>query len=318
MLASLNHPNIVTIHSVERFDGQLFLTMELVPGQPLSRLIQPTGLPLDKLLAIALPVTEAMSAAHAGGILHRDLKPANIMVTPQGTVKVLDFGLAKSLETQAEATVTLSGLTEPGQVVGTVAYMSPEQAEGRSVDERSDVFSLGVILYEMATGVRPFTGDTPLATLTSILRDTPVPASARNPAIPNELGRIIRRALAKDPERRQQSVKDLRNDLDELRQDLSSDQLPATTAAVRTTARRRWVVVLLLGLTAVAIAAAVWPRSSPSIDTSPAGVTKVSTVLFASPTEALGGPVYSAARGEIYLVIVKPQADIVLAQSPRP
>jgi Tol biopolymer transport system component len=271
VLASLNHPNVVTIHSVERFDGQLFLTMELVPGQPLSRLIPPTGLPLDKLLAIALPVTEAMSAAHAGGILHRDLKPANIMVTPQGTVKVLDFGLAKSLEPRAEATVTLSALTEAGHVVGTVAYMSPEQAEGKTVDQRSDVFSLGVILYEMATGVRPFTGDTPLATLTSILRDTPVPASARNPSVPNELGRIIRRALAKDPERRQQTVKDLRNDLDELRQDVSSGQSPATTAAARTTTSRTWMVLLLLGSMAVAIAAAVWPRSSPSIDTSPAG-----------------------------------------------
>src|SRR5262245_31091588 len=166
-LAALSHPNIVTIHSVEQADGRLFLTMECVEGKPLSDLIAPGGMPLDRLLGLAIPLADAVSAAHQKGITHRDLKPANVMVTAEGRVKVLDFGLAKLVEAEPAGVLATSlptaVLSGDGRIVGTVAYMSPEQAEGKQVDARSDLFSLGVLLYEMATGERPFTGDTPLS-----------------------------------------------------------------------------------------------------------------------------------------------------------
>ena len=159
-VAALNHPNIVTIHSVDEIDGRVFLTMELVSGQPLSAMIGRGGLPVGTLLKIAVPLADAVSAAHTRGITHRDLKPANAMVTSEGHVKVLDFGLAKLLDlsgaTDRTATTPPDVISGQGRIVGTIAYMSPEQAEGRAVDARSDIFSLGVMLYEMATGERPF------------------------------------------------------------------------------------------------------------------------------------------------------------------
>jgi serine/threonine-protein kinase len=182
-VAALNHPNIVTIYSVEEANSALFLTMEVVEGQPLSNLLVKGGLPLARLLQLAIPLADAIGAgaAHQKGITHRDLKPANVMVTSDGRVKVLDFGLAKLMETSpapAGASNLPTGLTGDGRIMGTVAYMSPEQAEGKQVDHRTDLFSLGVMLYELATGELPFKGDSPLATMTSILRDTP-PAGHR-------------------------------------------------------------------------------------------------------------------------------------------
>ena len=230
-VAALNHPGIVTIHSVDHVDGRVFLTMELVDGKPLSELIPRGGLPLDRLLAIAVPLMEAVSAAHARGITHRDLKPANVMVTADGHVKVLDFGLAKPSDVAGAAGATITEapdvITGQGRILGTIAYMSPEQAEGKAVDARSDVFSLGVMLYEMATGERPFRGDTSVSTLAAIMRDTPRPVTDVNAAVPRELWRIIRRALAKDPDRRQQNAKDLRNELEDLRRELDSGELIA-------------------------------------------------------------------------------------------
>src|SRR5262245_53252099 len=168
-LAALSHPSIVTIHSVEQADGLLFLTMEYVEGKPLSELITRGGLTLNRLLALATQLADAVSAAHQKGITHRDLKPANVMVTDDGRVKVLDFGLAKLIEAPA-ADALVTGLptaapSDDGRIVGTVAYMSPEQAEGKRIDARTDVFSLGVLLYEMATGERPFKGDTSISTI---------------------------------------------------------------------------------------------------------------------------------------------------------
>src|SRR5262245_3602311 len=178
-IAALSHPNIVTIYSVEEADGVLFLAMEYVEGKPLSDLIVKGGLPLTQILNLAIPSADAVSAAHRKGITHRDLKPANVMVTADGHVKVLDFGLAKLVEPSplaADVTGLPTGLvTGEGRVVGTVAYMSPEQAEGKPVDHRTDLFSLGVMLYELATGDRPFKGDTAVSTLSSILRDIPQP-----------------------------------------------------------------------------------------------------------------------------------------------
>src|SRR5262245_2413546 len=209
-IAALNHPNIVTLFSIEESAGQLFLAMELVSGRPLTRLIPSHGLALDKLLPLAIPLADAVSAAHQHGIVHRDLKPDNVMVTDAGRVKVLDFGLARLKEVAAKAEDVTAApspqLTGERQIVGTVAYMSPEQAEGRNLDSRSDLFSLGVMLFEMATGERPFQGDTPISTLSSIVKDPAPVVTSVNPALPREFARIVRRLLAKDPERRYQTA----------------------------------------------------------------------------------------------------------------
>jgi len=224
--AALNHPNIVTIHSVEDADGIRFIVMELVEGQPLGGLISGGGMPVDRLLAIAIPLADALAAAHAKGITHRDLKPANIIVGPDCRPKILDFGLAKLREAAAEGldatAMSTRPVTQDGRIVGTVDYMSPEQAEGKAIDQRTDIFSLGVILYEMATGVRPFTGGSSVSVLSSILRDTPRDAADVNPDTPHELSHVIRRCLVKDAEHRCQSAKDLRNELEELRQERES------------------------------------------------------------------------------------------------
>src|SRR6516225_2296268 len=215
-IAALSHPNIVTIHSVEEADGVLFLTMEYVEGKPLSDVIVKGGLPLPQILDLAIPLADAVSAAHQKGITHRDLKPANVMVTTDGRLKVLDFGLAKlvtaPLLNDGISGLPTAALTGEGRIVGTVAYMSPEQAEGKPIDHRSDIFSLGVMLYEMATGERPFKGATSVSVISSIVKDTPRSVTEINPALPRDAGRIIRRALAKDLEHRYQTAKDLRND----------------------------------------------------------------------------------------------------------
>ncbi len=219
-IAALNHPNVVTIYSVEEADGVPFLTMELIEGKPLDVLIPKHGMKLAALLEFAVPLTDAVSVAHQRGIVHRDLKPSNIMVGDDRRLKVLDFGLAKlSQETVGDAaaeTATIEQLTARHGVMGTASYMSPEQAEGRPVDHRSDIFSLGILLYEMATGTRPFRGESPMSILSAIIKDAPAPAVDVNPGVPLELDRVIRRCLAKDPARRYQSAVDLRNDLEDL------------------------------------------------------------------------------------------------------
>ena len=246
-VAALNHPHIVTIHSVEDAGPTVFLTMELVEGRSLAEALPLSGLPIDRVLTIGIAVADATSAAHQKGITHRDLKPGNIMLGEgehAGRIKVLDFGLAKVVDAQlgasgvsmlpTEAPAHTAPITAEGRILGTVAYMSPEQAEGRAIDGRSDLFSLGVVLYEMATGQRPFAGDTNLSILSSILKDTPRSVTDIKPALPSELGRIIRRALAKDPERRYQTAKDLRNDLEDLKASLGSSEsrLPAASSSV--------------------------------------------------------------------------------------
>jgi TolB-like protein/tetratricopeptide (TPR) repeat protein len=215
MLASLNHPNIVTIHSFEEIGGVHFLTMELVDGRPLHQHIPKGGLPVERILDFAAAISEALAAAHEKGIVHRDLKPANVMVTTEGRVKVLDFGLAKEvLEANSSAeTLAPDEYTRIGVIVGTPAYMSPEQVEGRLVDHRSDIFSLGTLLYEMATGEKPFQGQSAAELASAILRDTPRPVREMRAELPEGLEGVIQRCLKKSAADRFPSARDLRTGL---------------------------------------------------------------------------------------------------------
>lgn len=226
-IAALNHPNIVTIYEIDKAEGLHFIVMELVRGGSLEKLIQPGGLPLKKLLDVAIAVTEAIDAAHKQGITHRDLKPSNIMMSETVRVKVVDFGLAvlspPELTVEGKASTTLTARTDEGFIAGTLPYMSPEQVQGLDVDSRSDIFSTGVILYEMATGRRPFEGANSSALIASILRDIPIPPTRLNPQLPLRLGRIINSCLEKDPKKRWQSAAELRRALGDIRSDLDEE-----------------------------------------------------------------------------------------------
>ena len=220
-VAGLNHPNIVTLFSVEDHDGIRFLTMELVDGATLSTLLAP-GLPVSKLLELAIPLTDALVAAHEKGVIHRDLKPGNVMVTRDGRVKVLDFGLARVTDTDASVAqdVAFTATEADGHIVGTVPYMAPEQLRGETVDARSDIFALGIILYELAAGHRPFIGDSGAEITSSILRDRPEPLAQVRTDLPTDLDRIVSRCLEKNPRERIQSALDVNNELRRLRKTL--------------------------------------------------------------------------------------------------
>ena len=238
--SALNHPNICTIYAVEKVqvDGhdQSFIAMELLEGDTLDRRLGAGGLALDRLLDWSIQLADALDAAHAKGIIHRDIKPANIFITKRGPVKVLDFGLAKL--TRPEMALETIGatrddpnpahLTSPGATVGTIAYMSPEQARGEELDPRTDLFSLGAVIYQMATGRLPFTGNTSAVIFHAILELDPVPALQLNSALPPKLEEIIEKALEKDRDLRYQSAADLRGDLKRLKRDTESGRKPAT------------------------------------------------------------------------------------------
>ncbi len=206
-LAALNHPNIVTIYSVEEADGHHFITMERVMGRALSQIIPKDGLDLEKFFACSIPLADALASAHQHGIGHRDLKPSNVMVNDRGQVKVIDFGLAKLFEPDQEGidsqAATRVDLTHRSQLLGTPAYMSPEQIERRAIDHRTDIFSLGILLCEMATGQRPFKGDTSMAIMSAILRDPPPLLHELKPELPEHLGRIARHCLQMGSEQNQ-------------------------------------------------------------------------------------------------------------------
>ncbi len=212
-LAALDHPGIVGVFSVEEADGVHFLTMQLVEGRSLDQVIPKGGLPLEALLNHATALADALAAAHEKGIVHRDLKPANVIVMDGGRLKVLDFGLAKMSAPQDEGLAYSEAPTDvqtrEGVVMGTVPYMSPEQLSGRTVDHRSDIFSLGILLYEMAAGRRPFEGRSSVELASSILRDTPPPLSKARPELPAELERILSRCLEKEAASRYQSTSEL-------------------------------------------------------------------------------------------------------------
>jgi len=236
--SALNHPNIVTVYDTDQADGVDFIAMEFVEGKTLSEAIGRKGLRLDEALKYAIQIADALARAHSAGIVHRDLKPGNVMVTGEGRVKVLDFGLAKLTETAARAedeTKTAQASTELGVIVGTASYMSPEQAEGKKVDARSDIFSFGSLLYEMLTGRRAFRRDNPAMTLGAILHMEPQPLE---PAIPRSLAKVVMQCLRKDPARRYQDMGDVKIALEDLLEEPESTALEGAAAAE--TKRRRW------------------------------------------------------------------------------
>ena len=229
--SALNHPNIVTIHDISVADGIDFIVKEYVSGARLDRRIPRHGMRLSELLELAIQIADAVAKAHAVGIVHRDLKPGNIMLTDEGRVKVLDFGLAKLMDPvsigEQDATLTVKAVTEDGTILGTITYMSPEQAEAKPVDARSDIFSFGAVLYEMATGTRAFQGGSKLETLRAVLRDNPKAPGELARDLPQDLEKVIARCLRKDVARRFQHMDDVKIALEEVKEESESGALEA-------------------------------------------------------------------------------------------
>ncbi|MBI2687564.1 MAG: serine/threonine-protein kinase [Acidobacteria bacterium] len=246
--SALNHPNIITVYEITQSGGRDFIAMELVQGRSLAELIGRKPLPTGKAITYAIQIADALAAAHSAGIVHRDLKPGNVMIADSGLVKVLDFGLAKlvagpsSISDATQTLVNEGPKTEEGAIIGTVSYMSPEQAEGKPVDHRSDIFSFGALLYEMLTGRRAFHGESTVSTLAAILTAEPVSLTTEAPGLPAELVRIVSRCLRKLPERRWQSIADVRIAIEEFNQDLESGQIAADQPR-SAVPRQRWMMI---------------------------------------------------------------------------
>ncbi|HXH29006.1 MAG TPA: serine/threonine-protein kinase, partial [Candidatus Polarisedimenticolia bacterium] len=252
--SSLQHPNICTIFDVDEHDGVPFIVMELLEGETLAERLASGPLEETVLVDLAIKIADALDAAHAGGVIHRDIKPSNIFLTKRGEPKLMDFGLAKQhgadlapgMDASALPTVPGEDLTRPGTTVGTIQYMSPEQARGAPLDQRTDIFSFGAVLYEMATRRRAFAGETTAVIFDSILNRTPRPPASLNPDLPEDLSRVIDKALEKDRDLRYQTAADMRSDLKRLRRDSSSgrSKVAAETPVIQVPAggRRRSLV----------------------------------------------------------------------------
>jgi serine/threonine protein kinase len=280
--SALNHPHIVTIYEIESAGDHDFIVMEYVRGKSLDAVIPRHGMRLSELLRIAISVADALAAAHTRGIIHRDLKPGNVIVGNEGAVKVLDFGLAKLISadvTPEEETVTHVvdiGLSAPGTIAGTAAYMAPEQATGGKVDARSDIFSLGAMLYEMATGTRAFSGDTTADTLAAVVRAQPKPPTQIVATLPRELERLILRCLRKDPERRYHTMIDVKVELQEIKEESDSGSLAPVTSVPRQSRGRLAAAGITIIACVVAAAWVLWPRRTPPL--SPPNVRPLTTL----------------------------------------
>jgi len=324
--SALNHPNIVTIHDVRSDDGVDFIVMEHVEGRTLAELIPAAGMRPELVLQHAVQIANGLARAHDAGIVHRDVKPSNLMVSEDGRVRILDFGLAKLSTPRVvapDADTIAKSLTEEGMLIGTTSYMSPEQAEGRRVDARTDIFSFGAVLYEMVTGRRPFRADSQLGILAKILHDDPVAPSEIAPSIPAELERIILRCLRKDLDRRYQTMKDLEIALADLHAELRSGTANVRPGAKR--ARSRWLWLAVLPLLVIA-AWFVWRRIERRADSEPLDAIALTTFSGAESHPSLSpdgnyvtfmwdGPARD--NTDVYVQLIGSGAPLRLTTDPR-
>ena len=289
-LSALNHPNIVTIHEMGSAGGVDFLVMEWVAGKTLEQLIARRSLTLADTLGYATQMAAGLTAAHQAGVVHRDFKPGNVMITDKGMVKILDFGLVKLFNAGSinpdEPTRSMQMLTEEGTIVGTVAYMSPEQAEGKAVDARSDIFSFGSVLYEMMTGRRAFQRETKISSISAILRDEPKPVRDFDPNVPPELERIVSRCLRKDPNKRFQHCDDLYIALEELKQESDSGALVAHRPPAERK-RSKWLLPACASAAFLAVAALLYFRAPNSVEVGPPLLRRVTADAGLSTDPAL-------------------------------